>query len=69
MFVCACRAVTDRTIRRVIAEGATTIEEIRQRSGAGSVCMGCWPELDRLLAHRGTRAHGADEATSHGPPE
>ena len=49
MFVCSCRAVTDRTVHAAIASGATDIDEIAERCGAGSKCGGCWPELERLL--------------------
>jgi len=49
MFVCSCRAVTDRTVDATIASGASSVEEIAERCGAGSVCGGCWPELERLL--------------------
>ena len=49
MFVCSCRAVTDRTVDAAIASGADCIEEIAERCGAGSRCGGCWPELERLL--------------------
>ena len=55
MYICACRAVTDRTIRAAIAAGATTIEEIAARCSAGSQCGGCWPALRELLAE----AHAA----------
>jgi bacterioferritin-associated ferredoxin len=58
MFVCSCKAVTDRTVRAAIASGATCIEEIAERCGAGSRCGGCWPELERLL-------HEHDAASSH----
>jgi bacterioferritin-associated ferredoxin len=58
MFVCSCRAVTDRTVRAAIASGADRIPEIADRCGAGSRCGGCWPELERLL-------HEHDEAASH----
>jgi bacterioferritin-associated ferredoxin len=58
MFVCSCKAVTDRTVDAAIASGATCIEEIAERCGAGSRCGGCSPELERLL-HESTprRAH------------
>jgi bacterioferritin-associated ferredoxin len=51
MFVCSCRAVTDRTVNAAIVSGATCIEEIAERCGAGVRCGGCWPELERLLQH------------------
>ncbi|MET0904155.1 MAG: (2Fe-2S)-binding protein [Acidimicrobiales bacterium] len=56
MFVCSCRAVTDRTVHAAIASGATCIEEIAERCGAGSRCGGCWPELERLLHEQATRS-------------
>lgn len=49
VFVCSCRAVTDRTVDAAIASGATTVRDVAERCGAGSRCGGCWPELQRLL--------------------
>ena len=49
MFVCSCRAVTDRTVRAAIASGAQTVEEVADRCGAGARCGGCWPALAELL--------------------
>lgn len=50
MFVCSCRAVTDRTVKAAIDDGAKTIEQIALKCGAGSLCQGCWPTLSELLA-------------------
>lgn len=50
MYVCHCRAITDRTIRAAIAAGARTIEEVREQCSAGTRCQGCWPALAELLA-------------------
>lgn len=49
MYVCACRALTDRTVKAAIASGARTVEEISSRCGAGGRCGGCWPTLRELL--------------------
>ena len=49
MYVCHCRAVTDHTIDGEVERGASTIEEIAARCGAGSECGGCWPALEALL--------------------
>jgi len=49
VFVCSCRAVTDRTVDAAIVSGASTIEEVATRCGAGGRCGGCWPELQRLI--------------------
>ena len=54
MFVCSCRAVTDRTVRAAIASGARSVDDVAARCGAGSRCGGCWPALAELLdEHRG----------------
>jgi len=50
MFVCSCRAVTDRAVVAAIAEGASTVDEVTARCAAGGRCGGCRPELQRLLA-------------------
>ncbi len=53
MYICHCRAVTDRTIRAVIEAGAQTAAEVRRQCGAGSVCGGCYPAVRELVAeHR-----------------
>ena len=49
MYVCSCRAVTDRTVKAAIASGARTIEQVAERCGAGGRCGGCWPVLNELL--------------------
>jgi bacterioferritin-associated ferredoxin len=62
VFVCSCRAVTNRTVDAAIASGASTIEDVARRCGAGGRCGGCWPELQRLLDDhdaRGACGHSA----------
>ena len=49
MYVCSCKAVTDRTVQAAIASGARTIEQVAERCGAGGRCGGCWPVLTELL--------------------
>ena len=61
MFVCHCRAVTDRTIRGAIEAGASDTGALARHCGAGSRCGGCWPALQSLLAE-----YGLDGAA--GPP-
>ncbi|MGH9274825.1 MAG: (2Fe-2S)-binding protein [Acidimicrobiales bacterium] len=65
MFVCSCLAVTDRTVDAVIASGASTLDDVTERCGAGSRCGGCWPELQRLLdAHGEHRAQASPRAVA-----
>lgn len=59
MLVCHCRAVNDRAVTRAIDSGAGTVDEIGDACGAGTVCGGCHPELQRLLSERARRLAGA----------
>ncbi len=53
MLVCHCESVNDRRIRKAIKAGATTVDEIGERCGAGTSCGGCLLLVERLLeAHR-----------------
>ena len=55
MIVCHCDGVNDRKVRRAIASGARTIEEVAASCGAGRRCGGCWPLLDDLLDEAAAR--------------
>jgi len=59
MFVCHCRALTDREIGEAIAAGARDLDEIGRRCGAGITCGGCCPLLEELLDKAASRAAGA----------
>lgn len=52
VYVCLCLAISDREIDREIDEGARTLEDLREGSGAGSICSGCRSELVALLEAR-----------------
>ena len=66
MYVCSCRAVTDRTVKAAIASGARTIDQVAERCGAGGRCGGCWPALTELLDDAAAQqdAHRAAGASS-----
>ena len=49
-LVCLCHGINERRVRREIEHGATSIEEVAERCGAGSCCHGCHPTIDALLA-------------------
>ncbi len=49
MYVCLCHGVNEETVRRVIAAGARDPDAVSRRSGAGTGCGGCYPELCRLI--------------------
>ncbi|NKF20685.1 (2Fe-2S)-binding protein [Solimonas marina] len=50
MFVCVCKAVSDRQIRRDIREeGVTSLRELARLRGVGTCCGKCVPQARRLL--------------------
>ncbi|MEA2825565.1 MAG: BFD-like [2Fe-2S] binding domain [Actinomycetota bacterium] len=49
MYACLCRAVTEKSVREVVAAGASTVAQVRATCGAGTGCGGCLPSLKRLL--------------------
>jgi bacterioferritin-associated ferredoxin len=51
-MVCQCHGVSERRVRREIEHGATTVDELAARCGAGACCYGCHPVLDELLSEQ-----------------
>ena len=50
--VCICRSIPRSTMKRVIREGADTLEKVQKATGAGSgSCQGrrCGPKIEALL--------------------
>jgi len=47
-LVCSCMGVTCGTLKAFAREGATTLEQLSQRSSAGTVCGTCRPLLSTL---------------------
>ena len=41
MYVCLCKGVSDREIRQVVADGARSWGEVRERTGCGTQCGKC----------------------------
>jgi bacterioferritin-associated ferredoxin len=53
VYICHCRAVTDRRICEAIEAGASDAETVSRHCGAGGACGGCLPAVRALLAHYG----------------
>ena len=49
MFICVCKAVSDKRIRRAVAEGATTVRDLSRSTGLGTCCGKCVPAARELL--------------------
>lgn len=48
-LVCLCNGVSERKVRRAIAHGADSVDEIGRACRAGTTCHGCHPTLEELL--------------------
>jgi bacterioferritin-associated ferredoxin len=49
MYICVCKAVTDKAIRQHVTEGACSMRELKQCLGVGSQCGKCTPAAQDLL--------------------
>ena len=50
MIVCICKAVSDRKIRGLVAEGATSLRDLSRESGLGTCCGRCVPQAREVLS-------------------
>jgi bacterioferritin-associated ferredoxin len=49
MYVCICRAVTEREIRDAVELGADSMHALRDQLGVAAECGKCEPEIRRIL--------------------
>ncbi|MEQ1506236.1 MAG: (2Fe-2S)-binding protein [Myxococcota bacterium] len=61
MILCSCRAVSDRVIRRVVADGARSVREVARATGAGTCCGSCLRDVAAIV-RAADRTEAADEA-------
>ena len=48
-IVCECFGVTNGQVQDAVKEGASTLEEVAEKTGAGTGCGGCNDDLQRLV--------------------
>jgi bacterioferritin-associated ferredoxin len=52
MYLCVCKAVSERTARRAIREeGIVSLRELSRTHGVGTCCGKCVPAARELLEH------------------
>ena len=49
MYVCICKAVTDKEIRQAVANGAGNLYELRESLGVASGCGSCADHAQEIL--------------------
>ncbi|MDH4106811.1 MAG: (2Fe-2S)-binding protein [Gammaproteobacteria bacterium] len=55
MYVCICKSVTDRDIRRAVASGVMTLDELRNALGVASGCGTCADTAQIILFEASSR--------------
>ncbi|ABI55783.1 (2Fe-2S)-binding protein [Alkalilimnicola ehrlichii MLHE-1] len=49
MYVCLCKAITDRDVRQALDEGCYCMRDLKERLGVCSACCKCAPAAKALL--------------------
>jgi bacterioferritin-associated ferredoxin len=49
MYVCICKAVTDKQIRNAAQDGVDNLYELREKLGVSSACGGCADQAKSIL--------------------
>lgn len=49
MFICVCKAVTDRRIRQAVAEGAVSLRDLSRDTSLGTCCGKCVPHAREVM--------------------
>jgi bacterioferritin-associated ferredoxin len=49
MFVCVCKAVTDKEVEAVIDGGAITVDEVTAKCQAGGDCGACRGMIEDMI--------------------
>ena len=49
MYVCLCKGVTDRAIRRAVCGGCVTFSELQRCTGVGTQCGKCSSDARRVM--------------------
>lgn len=65
MYVCLCKAVTDKAIKQHVANGIRSMRELRACSGLGSQCGQCTCQANQILHNELVLAGAQDYELAH----
>jgi bacterioferritin-associated ferredoxin len=65
--ICACRNVTRAQVEAAVANGATTLAEVRGATGAGTGCGGCLRKVMPILKGEGDAVPALQARTREDP--
>lgn len=49
MYICLCKAVTDKAIKQKVAEGASSMRDLKNCLGVGTQCGKCTCHASQVL--------------------
>lgn len=64
MYVCLCRAVTDRQVRNAVRSGACSVADVMECTRAGTCCGSCHSTIEDILDEEREPVAAADERRS-----
>lgn len=53
-IVCPCLGITNEMIKDAVDSGASTFEEVQEKTGAASVCGACADDVQRVIDYFAT---------------
>jgi len=62
MYICLCHGITDRQIRRVVDEGASSLGEVQLQLPVGGCCGRCEPAARELIREHASQTVGSEDA-------
>lgn len=70
MYICVCKAVTERQVKEAVKEGACSLRDLRETLGVTSECGRCAKyALDCLRAHEARSPQGRQDGMFDFIPE
>lgn len=57
MYICICKAVSDKAIKQAIANGADSVRELKAQLGVGSQCGKCVCQATQILHNELVKQH------------
>lgn len=52
MFICICKAVTEKMLLETVQSGSRSMSEVQNACGAGSDCGACKPKLEKYISQQ-----------------
>jgi bacterioferritin-associated ferredoxin len=69
MYICVCKAVTDRKIQQAVNEGACSLRDLTRELGLGTGCGKCVPAAREVLGACLMRQSAAQQVEAPAPAQ